>query len=111
MDDVTFGVEVVQALEQGTEERTEVVAAEEVAMHFLHSHTYRFSQDVINDAQVVSVWGFEREGVEHESDVLVAWMFGIGSQETFCYLPPARQPVVGHCVNVDLDRDILPTTF
>ena len=54
---------------------------------------------------------FDSEGVEHESHVVVAGVFGIGGTKAFCDLPPALQPVFGQCIDVDLDRDILAATF
>jgi hypothetical protein len=61
MNDMTFSVHVVQALEKGWDEFAEVVAAKEVARQSLHCITYKPSESIANDTQVLPMRAFELE--------------------------------------------------
>lgn len=95
MNDSTLTVEVVETLEKGWQEFAKVVATKQVARQFLHGQVDGFSQYIVYDAQMLSMRAFESEYVEHEPNVVAAWMVGVSGRQMFSYFSPALQPVFG----------------
>jgi len=53
-----------------------------------------------------AVFAFEFEGVEHESDMGVAYMVWICREELLGYCSSAFEIIIGQRIDVDLDGDV-----
>lgn len=107
VNNLAIGVEIVETLEEGGEQDADLFTAEATVGKLFHAHVNGLSQDIVDDAQVFAVLGFQLEGVEHEANVAIAGVGGVGGEQLFGDCLSAFQIVLGQDVDVDLDGDKL----